>query len=230
MKKNLIIAAHPDDEVIGCGGTIARLIKEGEIVNIVFMAEGVTARYDRKEIHSDKALSEIEVRKKNALKANKILGVKAKDIIFLKNTSCRMDTVPLIEHSKSIEKYIKQFKPNRIFTHSPQDLNLDHRLTYQATMIAARPKKENNFLTDILCFEILSRSNLNLVDPFKPNFFINITKSINKKILALSKYQKEVSKNSGRDKKKIKALAAYRATQCDGDFAEAFIQVKKYIK
>ena len=163
MNKNiLVVAAHPDDEVIGCGGTIARLIKEGEIVNIVFMAEGVTARYDRKEIHSDKALSEIEVRKKNALKANKILGVKAKDIIFLKNTSCRMDTVPLIEHSKSIEKYIKQFKPNRIFTHSPQDLNLDHRLTYQAVITAARPLKKSS-VKKILSFEVPSSTDWALI-------------------------------------------------------------------
>ena len=204
MIKNLIIAAHPDDEIIGCGGTINKLIKKGETVNIVFMAEGVTSRYEKKEIHSIKALKEIKIRENNANKANQVLGLKAKNIIFLKNSCCRMDSVPILEHSKSIEKYIKLFKPNRIFTHNPNDLNIDHRLTYQATMVATRPKKENSFLTEILCFEVLSSTNLNLNKPFKPNLFIDITSSINKKILALSKYQKETSKNSGRDKDKIR--------------------------
>ena len=145
----LIIAAHPDDEVIGCGGTIAKLINEGQKIFILFMAEGVTARFEKNQIDSIKAKKEILIREKNAISANKVLGVKKQHIIFSKNTCCRMDTVPLIDHTKLIEKYIQKFKPNRIFTHSPLDLNVDHRLTFQAVMTATRPKKSNIFLNEI---------------------------------------------------------------------------------
>ena len=230
MIKNLIIAAHPDDEIIGCGGTIAKLINEGQKIFILFMAEGVTARFEKNQIDSIKAKKEILIREKNAISANKVLGVKKQHIIFSKNICCRMDAVPIIDHSKLIEKYIQKFKPYRIFTHSPLDLNVDHRLTFQAVMTATRPKKSNIFLKELLCFEILSSSNYNLTDPFKPNTFINISKFLNKKNLALSKYKKEVSKDSGRNKKKITTLASYRGTQCGADFAEAFVQIKRYLK
>ena len=145
MIKNLIIAAHPDDEIIGCGGTIAKLINEGQKIFILFMAEGVTARFEKNQIDSIKAKKEILIREKNAISANKVLGVKKQHIIFSKNICCRMDAVPIIDHSKLIEKYIQKFKPYRIFTHSPLDLNVDHRLTFQAVMTATRPKKSNIF-------------------------------------------------------------------------------------
>ena len=82
MIKNLIIAAHPDDEVIGCGGTIAKLISEGQKIFILFMAEGVTARFEKNQIDSFKAKKEIFIREKNAISANKVLGVKKQHIIF----------------------------------------------------------------------------------------------------------------------------------------------------
>ena len=146
FQKILLIGAHYDDLELGCGGTIAKLINEGQKIFILFMAEGVTARFEKNQIESSKAKKDILIREKNAISANKVLGVKKQHIIFSKNTCCRMDTVPLIDHTKLIEKYIQKFKPNRIFTHSPLDLNVDHRLTFQAVMTATRPKKSNIFL------------------------------------------------------------------------------------
>tara|TARA_B110000971_G_scaffold219473_1_gene260693 strand:+ start:833 stop:1528 length:696 start_codon:yes stop_codon:yes gene_type:complete len=226
--KNLVIAAHPDDEVIGCGGTIRKLIQKGEEVFILFLAEGVTARYNLDQIKSKKAKDEIILREKNALKANSVLGIKKNKIIFLKNICCRMDEVSLIEHTKVIEKYINLIKPNRIITHNGTDLNTDHKTTFKACMVATRPKNINKFLSEIWCFEILSSTNHNLVELFKPNLFVNITDQIQSKTLALSKYQKEVSKDSGRDKDSILALAKYRGIQSNMKYAEAFQQIKKF--
>lgn len=228
-KNNLIIAAHPDDEIIGCGGTIKKLIKQKENVFILFLAEGVTARYEYKNIGSLKANMEIEERKKNALKANSYLGVNKKNIFFLNNFCCRMDGVPLIELTKVIEKYISKVKPYRIFTHVYNDLNIDHKLTFEAVTIATRPKKINSFLKEILCFEILSSTNYNYIDPFKPNLFIDISNHIKAKISALSKYKKEVSISSGRDKQKIKTLAQYRGIQSGVSFAEGFYLLRKFV-
>ena len=138
-----------------------------------------------------------------------------------------MDTIPIITFSKLIEKHIIEFKPDTIFTHSKNDLNIDHKITHDATLIATRPKKFNNTLKEILCFEILSSSNLNLEYPFNPNFFIDITNEINKKLSGLKYYQKEVSKESGRTLDQLTTLAEYRGTQSGFKYAEGFICLKK---
>ena len=226
-KKVLIIAAHPDDELIGCGGTINKLLKNGSKIKILFLAEGVTARYSDKEINSPKALKEISERENNSLKALQHLGVSKKNIHFNRYPCCRMETIPIITFSKIIEKYIEKFKPNILFTHSADDLNIDHQITYKATMIATRPKKFNESITEILCYEILSSSNLNLQKPFQPNYFIKITNEMKKKLSGLKFYQKEVSNKSGRSLDQIKTLASYRGVQSGFRHAEAFYSIKK---
>jgi LmbE family N-acetylglucosaminyl deacetylase len=228
-KKIMIIAAHPDDELIGCGGTIKKFLKKGHDVKILFLAEGVTARFSEKDINSNKALKEISEREKNSNKALSHIGIIKKNITFYRYPCCRMDTIPIITFSKIIEKHIAQFKPELIFTHSLHDLNVDHQITHKATLIATRPKKLNQFVKEILCFEILSSSNLNFEKQFVPNYFINITNELKNKLSSLKFYQKEVSSESGRALNQIKTLAHYRGMQCGFKYAESFYLIKKNI-
>ena len=124
MKKILIIAAHPDDEILGCGGTIAYHKNKNHKVKIIFLSDGVTSRNKFKK-------SEIDKRLDSAKKASLELGVK--DLEFKSFPDNMFDSIPLIEIVKIIENVILKFKPNIIYTHSSCDLNIDHQITNRAT-------------------------------------------------------------------------------------------------
>ena len=137
-----------------------------------------------------------------------------------------MDTIPIITFSKLIEKHIIEFKPDTIFTHSKNDLNIDHKITHDATLIATRPKKFNNTLKEILCFEILSSSNLNLEYPFNPNFFIDITNEI-KKVIWFKILSKRSFKGIGRTLDQLTTLAEYGVHRVVSNMLKVFICLKK---
>ena len=124
--------------------------------------------------------------------------------------------------------HINSFKPNTILTHSPNDLNVDHVMTFEATLVATRPI--NNMFETIFSFEVLSSTEWNLEKPFNPNFFVNITKHIKNKCEALAAYDNEVKKSPHpRSHEVIKALAKYRGAQVGVDYAEGFRLVKKIL-
>ena len=185
-KKNiLIVAAHPDDEVLGCGGTISRLINEGYEVFTVILGEGITSRnYSSK--FKKKELQEL---KNQMYKANKILGVRKVFNFNLKDN--QLDTIPLLEIVKKIEKINNEIKPEIIFTHYKNDLNIDHKITYDAVITATRPVIDEPVKT-IYSFEILSSTEWNYPLSFSPNFFFDITKTISKKIEAMKIYKSEI--------------------------------------
>ena len=139
MKKNkssvLIVAAHPDDEVLGCGGTIAKLTKEKNIVNVLFISNGEDPRDINKKIIKKK----IKKRKDAAELAAKILGATSNNFMDLSDN--KLDTYPLLKIVKIIEKYIKKFKADTIYTHFNNDLNIDHQIVNQAVLTACRPQK-----------------------------------------------------------------------------------------
>ena len=166
MKKKdsiLVFAAHPDDEVLGCGGTIAKLSKNHKIY-IVCMTNGVDARkYDQKK--RNRLIFE---RQKAAINSTKIL--KCKNIFFLDFPDNQMDTVPLLEIIKKVESFISKIKPKIIFTHRSDDLNIDHEITNRAVVTATRPEKKNKVeLT--LFFEIPSSTEWNLKKKKKKYLF-----------------------------------------------------------
>ena len=132
MKKNknvLVVAAHPDDEVLGCGGTLANLSKKGFNIYTLFVSDGVSARNETKDIIRRK----IEQRKFAAIKASKILGCKIPE--FLLYPDNRLDQVPLLNIIKKIETKIRKIKPETIFTHFDSDLNIDHKLVNKAELL-----------------------------------------------------------------------------------------------
>ena len=222
MKKQiLVVAAHPDDEVLGCGGTISKFSKKYS-VNTVFMTNGVSARnYKNKKIESNL----IKKRKQAAEKSCKILG--SKKPIFFDFPDNSMDSIPILEIIKKIEKVINKLKPEIIFTHKNSDLNIDHQLTNKAVMTAARPIKKSS-VKQILFFEILSSSEWNLVGKNDQNenlnWFEDISKTIKIKLKAIKVYKQELKKwPHPRSVEGIISLAKNRGGTVGYFYAESFI-------
>lgn len=197
--KNLVIAAHPDDEVLGMGGTIKKLTKNGDDVKIVIMATGISSRrssnyknspkYETDEQTLKKINVQISKLRKDAKNASAILGVS--DVQFENFPDNEMDTVSNLQITKKIEEIIQSYKPNVIYTHSQFDINVDHRSLYFATITATRPKKNQN-VGEVFCFEVPSSTEWFFPSAFSPNVFINISKEIQFKLKALKAYKNEI--------------------------------------
>ena len=176
-KKVLILAAHPDDETLGCGASIAKLSSQNHDIKLLTFTDGESSK--------EKTLNN---NRKNCLeKVSKILGIKSfKSGNFPDN---RMDAVPLLDVCKFIEKEVKE-TPDIIFTHHPGCLNIDHNIVYRATITAFRPQINKEI--EINCFEIPSSTEWNPNNDFKSNLFINVENYVEKKIEALKVYDKEM--------------------------------------
>jgi len=190
MKTILVIAAHPDDEVLGCGGTIARLTSEGSNVYTLILGEGVTSRDRKRDLA--KRENEIAELKKQAENANRILGVKK--VYTFDFPDNRFDSVPLLDIIKTIEKIKEDIKPDIVFTHHHGDLNIDHQITFKAVMTAFRPTKDQS-VREIYSFEIPSSTEWNAPSSltyFMPDYFVDVNKSLEIKINALKEYKMEL--------------------------------------
>ncbi len=124
---------------MACGGTVARLSEEGFEVYTLILGEGITSRDEKRDTKLRR--QELEDLKRNAIEANKKIGVR--DVIFYDFPDNRFDTVPLLDIVKSVEKVIRELKPETIFTHYEKDLNIDHQITYKAVLTATRPQPGN---------------------------------------------------------------------------------------
>ncbi|MEK7478401.1 MAG: PIG-L family deacetylase [Patescibacteria group bacterium] len=217
--KVLVVAAHPDDEVLGCGATIARHADEGDEVWVLILVEGVTSRIGGSKEEDNK---ELDALRGSAKKANEVLGVKR--LILREFPDNKLDSVALLDVVQSIESVMSEFKPNIVYTHHHSDVNVDHRIIAEAVESAIRPM-ERSFVNRAFSFEIASSSEWNFVksDPFRPNVFINIENYINKKIMALKCYGSELRDfPHPRSIEYIEALAKVRGAQSGMRAAESF--------
>ena len=188
LRKILIVAAHPDDEVLGCGGTIAKL-SPGNSINIVILGEGATSRSDQR---SEADTSSVTGLQADAEKANAVMG--AAKVIFEGLPDNRFDELPLLDVVKRVEKLIQNFSPEIIYTHHPGDLNIDHQITFRAVLTATRPMADCP-VKEIYSFEIPSSSEwaFQRTGPvFQPNVFEDISSTIEQKILAMECYSTEI--------------------------------------
>ena len=163
--KILVVAAHADDEVLGCGGTLARAVEQGSEVKVIFMTDGVGAR------NADNMDKKIEMRKHAAVMACQILGVH--DIEFFDFPDNSMDRITRLKVVQVIEKVIGSFKPSVVLTHHGGDVNIDHRRVHDAVIIACRPQPKHPVST-LLFFEVASSTEYqasNAVTQFHPNHF-----------------------------------------------------------
>lgn len=186
-RRILIVAAHPDDEVLGCGGTMARLSREGCEVFTLILGEGITSRDENR--NPGKRESELAELKRQIARANEILGVK--EVFSLDFPDNRFDTIPLLEIVKAIETVKNEVKPVTIFTHFDKDLNIDHGITQRAVLTAARPQSGES-VREILSFEVLSSTEWNSPISFSPDVFYDITQTLEIKLAAMTEYRDEI--------------------------------------
>lgn len=221
----LIVAAHPDDETLGCGGTIAKYTKEGDKVYCLFLGRGKASRFYPNKSDSQKTKKEQTILEKEARKAAKILGISK--IFFEDFSDQQYDTVSLLEIINAIEKIKKKVKPDIIFTHHFGDLNLDHQITCRAVLTVCRPLR-NGTVKKIYSFEILSSTEWSINFSFKPNVFVNIKETFNKKIEALEAYKSEIRKfPHPRSIRSIEKIAQLRGAMAGVELAEAFELVRE---
>jgi len=222
MKKILVIAAHPDDEVLGCGGTITKLVKQGFETYIIILGEGVTSRDNVRDRRKRKG--EISRLRQQANNANKILGVR--EVFFFDFPDNRFDTVPFLNIVKTIEKAKHELKPNVVFTHYEKDLNIDHQITYKAVITATRPVREET-VKEVYSFEIPSSTEWSYPLSFSPDIFFEISETIDIKLKALKKYQTELRESSHpRSLEGVKLIAKLWGMKVGLNYAEAFKSVR----
>ncbi len=211
--KVLVIAAHPDDEVLGCGGTIARHATMGDDVHLLFVADGETGRIMAAKPNRNIA----------ALAASKVLG--AQPPVFLDIRDQMLDTVPLIEITRAIEARVAAVEPTIVYTHHAGDLNLDHRIVHQAVITACRPLPSSSVM-EIYSFEVLSSTEWGS-EPFRPNHFICISAYMVDKMHALKCYRDEMREPPhSRSLDSVERLARLRGNSVGINYAEAFMTIR----
>ncbi len=217
-KRILIVAAHPDDEILGCGGTIARLVLEGYEAYTLILGEGATARDEQRE--PDKRSNEIITLKTQMKKANNIIGVKE---VFSENLpDNRFDTVPLLDIVKIIESIKEEISPDIVFTHYRNDLNIDHKITNQAVITATRPLP-NETVREIYAFEVLSSTEWNYPLTYQPDTFYDISNTLKYKLLAIKEYYNELRDfPHPRSLKAIKMKAEFDGVRVGLSMVESF--------
>ena len=228
MDSILVIAAHPDDEILGCGGAIARHSEDGDFVRVIIVSTGITSRSNNSscDIHEE----ELSALKLASEKANKIVGVKSVD--FLNYPDNRLDSIQRLDLIKDLEKKINAFKPNIIYTHHSGDVNIDHRIICDAVITACRPYP-NQIVKTILSFEVASSTEWQppgRSDAFEPNWFIDISRQLSKKLEALKEYDSEMRDwPHARSIQAIDYQAKLRGSQLGVNAAEAFKLLRKLI-
>lgn len=185
FKKILVAAAHPDDEALGCGGTLARLASEGVEIRAVFFTNGVSAR---KGEHEQIAIDE---RKASASNAAELLGIRK--LYWLDFPDNRMDSIPILSVTQALENIISLYQPDAIFTHFGGDLNVDHRVVHQAVMTACRPQPPC-YVKAIYAFEVRSSTEWQLsgYSTFSPTLYVDISETLDTKSAALKAYSVEM--------------------------------------
>ncbi len=216
----LVVAAHPDDEILACGGTIARALDSGAEVCVLFLGEGVSARFPFGSYDSEQFREETRRRLASAKQSLSILGVS--DVSFGERYCCQFDTLPQLTLTKEIEQVMDRFKPTILFTHNPSEVNVDHRVTYEAVEAACRPTR-SIVPRQIYTFEIVCSGNWTFETTFKPNVFVDVSKFWEKKLKAWHCYSGEVRPFPfPRSDIGLETLAHYRGMQVALLKAEAF--------
>ncbi|MFC7372305.1 PIG-L deacetylase family protein [Fictibacillus iocasae] len=212
--KALVIASHPDDEMLGCAGTLKKLILSGYEVVTVIVAQGRSVEVD-------------EYLQKQALLANQSLGIQK--VTFLNLPNLKLDTLPLLHIVQKIEAVVELHQPSLIFTHHYGDLNRDHQITFQAVMTAARPLPSKKPI-DIFCFETVSSTEWTTHTndrQFKPNYYVDIKETYSSKLRALRYYDLEMKPfPHPRSYRGVNYLARVRGMEAGVEMAEAFEMIR----
>ena len=214
------VAAHPDDEVLGVGGTLIRHARSGDRVEIVILSDGESAK-------TDPALRDAERTAKPAEWADRE-GCSIRRIFDLPDQ--RFDTVPMVEIASLLTGELKALDADVVYTHHPGDLNHDHRITAQAVLVALRPMHAGGRSPSVFAFETPSSTDqAPNAEPFSflPNHFVVLDDVLEDKMNALEVYENELgAPPHPRSRESIRALAAKRGAECGASAAEAFVTLR----
>ena len=227
-EKVLVIAAHPDDEVLGCGGTIARHADAGDQVHILIVAEGATSRQlQRDRIQASEELSALG---KAANTAGSVLGTAGVELLDLPDN--RLDSIDRLDLIKQIEDRINYHQPQVIYVHHAGDVNVDHRRLHEAVITACRPTPGQS-VRRMLSYEVASSSEWQppgSAPTFTPNWFIDISSQWDRKREALLAYASEMRAwPHARSLEALEHLARWRGAQVGVEAAEAFFLLRQVI-
>lgn len=225
--KVLVVAAHPDDEVLGCGGVIARHAAEGSDVHILIMAEGATARHDTR----DEAHPAIGALREAARQAANVLGAREPRLAGFPDN--RMDEVALLDVIKTVEAVVGEVRPSIVYTHHGGDLNVDHRIVHEAVVTACRPLPETP-VRSLYAFETVSSTEWapeTFGQSFRPTRFVDIATHLDRKLQALESYTSEMrSFPHPRSRENVVALARHRGACAGIAAAEAFMVIREIVR
>lgn len=189
MNRILVIVAHPDDEILGLGGTIRKRVNQGDIVECLILGEGMTSRKNSRKDTEEKLVNELH---NNAKEAGKIIGFR--NVYFESLPDNRFDSMDLLDIVKIVEGYVTKLKPDIVYTHHNGDVNIDHKITHEAVITACRPVGEYS-VKDIYVFETPSSTEWNFShrqNVFAPNVFEDVSGTIKSKLDAMACYETEL--------------------------------------
>ncbi len=218
----LVVAAHPDDEVLGCGATIAKHAAQGDNVHILILGEGATSRAGaRSRTAFKQVLSKL---KTSAERAADLLGAQSVTLLDLPDN--RFDSVDLLDVVKRVEAMVEKHRPSMVYTHHSGDVNIDHRVTHEAVVAACRPIPGHPVDT-LLFFEVASSTEWQTPDfkrPFTPDWFVDVSETAEKKIAALKAYASEMRPwPHSRSYEAILHQMGWRGATVGAKAAEAFV-------
>jgi LmbE family N-acetylglucosaminyl deacetylase len=218
--KVLVIAPHPDDEVLGCGGSIAVHNRKGDEIYVCIVTKAYTPDWSEDVIK----------RKKNEIaNANRILGIK--ETYFLDFPTVRLDTIPQKELNDLIFKVVNKDRPQIVYIPYKGDLNRDHRLVFESSLVAVRPII-NHKIKRVLSYETLSETDWGSpLETFAPNVYVDISDTMQTKIEALKAYKDEIRPYPNpRSIEMVEVLAKKRGSEAGMRFAEAFVLIREIIE
>lgn len=228
-KTLLVVAAHPDDEVLGCCATVRKMVDQGWTANLVVMTAGLGGRHGEETVASGSLAGEQLELRGQLERAAAIAGYSGIDALDFPDN--RMDSISRTELTLALNKIIDRVRPSLVFTHHPGDYNWDHGRTFDAVMMAGRRNPPDDAPLEIRTFEVLSSTERAWQEPsraFHPNLYVDVTASIEAKKLAMLEYQTEYRAwPHPRCTEAIELLARRRGNEVGLEYAEAFHVVRK---
>jgi LmbE family N-acetylglucosaminyl deacetylase len=218
MTTVLVLAAHPDDEVLGMGGTIALHARAGDHVRIVCVTDGSSSQYP--DDHALRAQKDAE-----AVAAARTLGVE--DYVHLDLPDMRLDTVPHVELNAVVEEHVASFAPQLVYTPHP-DVNRDHRALFDSVAVATRPVP-GQVVRRVLTYAPTSSTEWTPapLNWFVPNWFVDVTGRLERKLAAFAHYETERREYPHpRSERAIRAAAEFYGASCGCEHAEPFVLVR----
>jgi len=189
MSRVLVVAAHPDDEVLGMGGTIAKHVREGDDVRVLFMTDGVGSRFG-----IDDQLQHAAVKERLGMMASAMDSLRVEKYIQGNWPDNQLDTIARLKLISWVETVLKVFKPDIVYTHHWSDINIDHRITHDATVVACRPQPQCT-VRKLLFFQVPSATDYQVGprNEFRPDYFVELSlEDCGKRTKALEAYKKEM--------------------------------------